>query len=309
MVTKVRWANPHVVIILESTTANGSKESWQLVGSAINMLERRGVKRATLKTGDRIRARGPVARNGSNSLVAGSLLMPDGQQVVLFGRVAELVGLIKPEQTSIGFDKKRSIEKVAADKNGLFRIWTPRTTPRTDKNIGLPTWALTEFAWKAVEVYDPLNDDPAIKCIQAGMPVILDTPYPIAFDRRGEDIVLRTEEWDTERVIHMYASVAKQESAEPSIWGYSIGRWEADTLVISTARISYPFFDDLGTPQTGNLKMEERYRISPEEGVLVWEASFIDPIVFKEKIQISGDIVYYPNETIKKFNCTLASEN
>ncbi len=37
--------------------------------------------------------------------------------------------------------------------------------------------------------------------------------------------------------------------------------------------------------------------------------SFIDPIIFKEEIQISGDMVYYADETTKKFNCTLASEN
>jgi hypothetical protein len=74
------------------------------------------------------------------------------------------------------------------------------------------------------------------------------TPGPIEFVRSGDDILIRFEEDDAERLVHMTGNSL----TEPSLLGNSTGRWEGDTLVVETVDIDAPDFDDRGTPQGSN---------------------------------------------------------
>ncbi len=301
-VRQVSWINPHVVITVSHANSAGEEEIWTLVGSSVNLLRRLGVTRETLKEGDRVVATGPDSRSQARSMVAAVIEVANGEQVVMFGGVAERAGLIDANGTQKGVAaEKNPGQPVAGTRQGLFRVWTPRGRPNTGDDD--PAWPLTESARAALNEYDPLVDDPALSCIQAGMPVILDTPYPVEIGQVGGDIVIRTEEWDVVRTIHMNSSQEDQSNAAPSPWGYSLGRWDEDSLVISTMRINYPFFDDVGTPQSGELSVIERYRI--EDAVLVWEATFDDPEIFTDELAFQGDMVWVPGETVEPFNCTI----
>lgn len=93
-----------------------------------------------------------------------------------------------------------------------------------------------------------------------------------------------------------------------SPWGYSVGRWEDDTLVVTTTNIDYPYFDDLGTPQSELLQIVERYRFDAEEPRLYWQAVATDPNIFKAPVTLKGDMVWVPGEVVKRFDCTIPDE-
>lgn len=306
-VQKVYWINPHVRINIETVNAEGETEVWRLDGSAVNLLQRLGVTKDMLKAGDKIVAKGPASRRGEKVMLASLLVRPDGSQLVMFPGSAKRAGLIAADaNVSYAENEARFIPAPATSPPvDMFRVWTPDNKPTTDSGLGIPPWPLTESALAAVMTYDPIADDPAAACIQAGMPVILDTPYPVEFMQRGEDIVVRTEEWDVERTFHMNVEEGAANSQALSPWGYSVGHWEDDVLVVRTTGINYPFFDDLGTPQTDQMEIVERYRFDADEPRLYWEAVAMDPNVLTAPVVFEGDMVWVPGETVKPFNCTI----
>jgi len=303
-VQKVYWINPHVRINLETINADGQRETWRLDGSALNLLQRLGVTEDMLKAGDRVIAKGPASRRGLKTMLASVLVRQDGSQLVMFPGSARRAGLIG-SGTTVDYAEETPSFQPAPSVDGIFRVWTPDHKPTTDSGLGIPPWSLTDSALEAVAAYDPVSDDPAAACIQAGMPVILDTPYPVEFSKRGDDIVMRTEEWDVERTFHMSSNTDAAENQPRSPWGYSVGRWENGVLEVTTSRISYPFFDDLGTPQSGQLQVVERYRLDTEEPRLYWEAVATDPQVLKEPVMLEGDMIWVPGEIVKRFDCTI----
>ena len=58
-----------------------------------------------------------------------------------------------------------------------------------------------------------------------GMPAMMNNPYPIEFVDDGDRILLRLEEWDGRRVIHLNDDVnVDSQPATPT--GYSVGVWK-----------------------------------------------------------------------------------
>jgi hypothetical protein len=109
---------------------------------------------------------------------------------------------------------------------------------------------------------------------------------------------------DGMRIIHMNEDTIPND-VEPTSLGYSIGRWDGDVLVVETSRINYPYFDDLGTPQSGDLVFTERYTLSENDTRLDWVATAVDPEVFTESVNLSGYLVWVPGEEVKPFDCTV----
>lgn len=302
----VRWVNPHVQLKIETINENGEKEVWQLEASAVNLLRRLGLNRDVMKAGDHVIATGPVSRRGQKNMVASTITLDDGKTVALFPGSAARAGLIDAIPRADG-STQRSAAEIAADRDaahGLFRVWTPRKKATLDEGLGIAKWPLTESAKAQVADYNPLRDDPALRCVPAGMPIIMDNPYPMQFLEQGEDIVMHMELSDGMRLIHMNEDTVPDD-VEPTPLGYSIGKWEGNELVIETSKISYPYFDDLGTPQSGNLVFTERYRLSENDTRLDWDAVGDDPEVFTEPVILSGYLVWVPGEEVKPFDCTV----
>ena len=96
--------------------------------------------------------------------------------------------------------------RAAADRgDGIFRVWLP-TASKT------PDWAsdppLTDAARAAWQAFDAIRDDPVIDCTPPGMPQVITRSgrYAIRFVRSGDDIVLKNEYREIDRVIHMTAA-------------------------------------------------------------------------------------------------------
>ena len=302
----IRWVNPHVQLKIETVGENGDLELWQLEASAVNLLRRLGVDEDAIKAGDKVAATGPVSRRGLKTMIASTLTLPSGETVALFPGSAARAGLIASIPVADG-STQRDAAEIEADRaaaHNIFRVWTPRKKPTRDLGLGIAQWPLTEAAQAAVAAYNPLFDDPALRCVPAGMPIIMDNPYPMEFYEDGDDIIMHLELSDGLRRIHMNDETGGKGVA-PSPLGYSAGHWEGSELVIYTDKINYPFFDDLGTPQSGNLKIVERYALSEDESRLDWEALADDPEIFTEPVLLTGYLVWVPGEEVKPFDCTI----
>ena len=81
-VTKVEWMNPHIyfyVDVKDETT--GKITNWACEGAAPNGLYRNGWRKESLKAGDTVSVDGWRAKDGSNLMNAGSVVLPDGRKV------------------------------------------------------------------------------------------------------------------------------------------------------------------------------------------------------------------------------------
>ena len=79
--TKLEWANPHIWLYLDVKDASGNVVKWQCEGGAPNGLTRNGWTKDSLKPGDQITVEGWLAKDGSRTCNARSVMLPDGHRV------------------------------------------------------------------------------------------------------------------------------------------------------------------------------------------------------------------------------------
>ena len=80
-VKRFEWTNPHAFIFLEVKDAKGEAVEWEVEMMSLNHLRTYGWVRTTVKPGDVISAVGAPARNGSPSMIAGVVELPDGRKI------------------------------------------------------------------------------------------------------------------------------------------------------------------------------------------------------------------------------------
>jgi hypothetical protein len=278
-ITSVFWRNPHIRFTIDVPDRNGAVASWKMEAGSVNTLQRYGIS---------------------------DVFPPGGEEVVLNPNLAARIrppgGNPLPQELALADDVVADARLAA---HGIFRVWTPRSRPNTGS--GTDVWPLTPTGQAGRDAWDPLTDDPALRCIPPGIPVAMDNPYPIDFTEQGDDIIMRLEEWDGVRTIHLSPGASAADHPT-SHMGFSVGRWDGNTLIVTTTDIRYPFFDDVGTPQSPGAEIVERFTLSDDESRLDWQATISDPVNFTEPVTLNGHWVWVPGEQIKPYECTLQDD-
>jgi hypothetical protein len=138
------------------------------------------------------------------------------------------------------------------------------------------------------------------------MPGVIVNPYPVEFVNNGNEILLKIEEWDAVRTIHMIPNSGQAVIATPL--GHSVGRWEGETLVVTTTDISWPYYDDIGTPQTDAMVVEERFALRENGTRLDYSQSAFDPTILKSPAVLSGYFWLEEGTRIEPFNCRVGDQ-
>ena len=280
----VRWRNPHVTITVQGFTEGGAEALWILEGSDAGTLARRGLTDGHVRVGDRIRAAGSISNRRERWLATSHILLPSGTELV-FGRS----GNPRWAEDYIGGDALPAPAAITeeASSGGIFRLWMSDTGTPYVVEEEPPLTPAARAAWQA---YDGLRHDPVLDCAIPGMPRVMTVvgARPIQFEQQGEDILLRSENYNQTRLIHMAADEDPGD-VRASPLGYSRGRWEGDTLVVTTTRISWPYFDLpplIGIPQSEEVEIEERFTLT--DGRLVYDFRAYDPVNFTAPIEKTG---------------------
>ena len=86
VVVKVEWLNPHAYFYLDVTEkATGEIVNWACELTSPVGLMRRGWTRNSLRIGDEVTVEGPLARDGSSSLSAESVVLIETGTRLFFG--------------------------------------------------------------------------------------------------------------------------------------------------------------------------------------------------------------------------------
>lgn len=305
VITELSWRNPHARFQVSTEGADGTTQIWTVEMTSLTNLRRVGLDGQLLNVGDSIRVAGNPGRRDPTLLFAENLLLANGDEVVLEARS-------QPRWANLvrGREGPSGPGDTSAPELGIYRTWsTPTDQPLllvedTEPEFDYDRYPLTAAARASVASFDRISDSPILNCTSKGMPTIMEQPYPLEFVRQGNDILLRLEEYDTERLFHMDAS-ASAEGQPRSKLGYSIGRWEGDTLVVRTTRLNWPWFDVVGVPQSEDSEILERYTPSADGSRLDYSLTVTDPVNFTEPVTVSKFWVWYPTMTVEPFECRI----
>jgi hypothetical protein len=297
-VVSIAWRNPHVTFELRRTDDGGVNEVWKVEGSSANALLRVGIAPDVVDVGDHVVLTGALSRHGLPEMAGHVMTLADGTDVPIWPRPARLLGQeIRPAPLSAA-----AAEAARSRARGIFRVWARPDLQGLFLEGGyLP---FTPAARAAREAWNPLTDDPVLDCIPRGMSSVMNAPLPVEFVDRGDSILMRLEEWDRERTIHL-ASTVDPETQPRTPLGHSVGHWEGRTLVVTTTRISDEYFDDEGTPQGENAVIVERFTLSEDEMRLDYESIHDDPSTFAEPARQSSYWDWVPGEQIRRFDCAV----
>ena len=133
---------------------------------------------------------------------------------------------------------------------------------------------------------EPGAFNPTLNCLPDGVPHgdLLPEPFKIIHSP-GVIVML----YEVETTFRQIFTDGRKLPADPSpTWqGYSVGRWEGDTLVIETAGFNDSgWLDARGTGHSADLRVEERFR-RRDYGHLELTITITDPQTFTKPITVS----------------------
>jgi len=299
-ITRLVWRNPHVRFTMAVTNEAGDAEQWDVESIPVTRLTRVGVSQDLVEVGETVRVAGYPSRHGTNDVYAINLLLEDQREVLLDTPVARWT------DNTIGTGSDETPGARSADPSlGLFRVWSTDGNMLALGSMGPnESFRLTADARAAQDAWDPLTyDNPFRGCAPKGMPMIMEQPNPMEFLDEGDRILLKMEEYDAVRTIHMSDGASSQD-VEPSILGHSVGRWEGRTLVVHTDRIDWRYFNQRGLTQSAAIELDERFTPSEDGASLAYELTVTDPATFTEPAVIQKTWIWVPGDAVLPFDCT-----
>jgi hypothetical protein len=297
-ITEVRWQNPHVHLLVRGATDGAAVQVWDLETSSPGILRRTGIDASQVSVGDRVRVAGSPAVDGGPEMFARNVLLPDGRELLFSANAPVFEG-----RSIGGMSSWRTTEGDASRPElGLFRVWssTSASSMTLFPNIDYP---LTPTAREAVANFDRVIESQrmAASCEPKGMPWIMEQPYDIAFERDARDIVLRLEEYDVTRRIHM--NWQGDRSAQPySIHGFSTGVMDGRTLVVTTTNLDSKNFK-WEIPASTSANIVERFSPTEKGDRLDYEIVVTDRQVFTEPVRLTKYWLSIPGQELDAYNC------
>lgn len=304
-VTHVSWQNPHVRFTVSALDENGEAALWVIESTSVSTLRRMDIAAELVAVGDRITVAGNPSWSDPRQIYVNNLLLPGGQEVVMSARTAPRWSDRTLGTTGPGFVTSGG---VSDPSRGLFRVWsTPFGTPilfpeNVNFDFDFDRYPLTAAVQASLEAWDQVTDSPTLNCAVKGMPTIMEQPFPMEFVDAGDDILLRLEEYDLVRTIHMTAAPPDQAA---SLLGVSVGRWEDSALVVSTNRINWPHFDTVGIPLSEAVQIVERFMPSADGDRLDYEMTVTDPATFTQPVTLGKHWVWVPGVEVGIYDCVV----
>jgi len=317
-ITRLHWQNPHIHIFLEVTNDDGTVTEWDLESGSPTLMQRAGIPRDSLEEGMQVRVAAWPPLTEKVEAFATNVLLPDGTELLMqTGQEA----YFKDEVTGDFSYRFRTVGDRSHPELGIFRMWTftgadgflfPESINR---DYDMTQYPLTDVALEILENFDLARDNPTNNCQPKGMPLIMEQPLPMEIIRDGDNVVLRIEEYDLVRTIHIGEEGAPSDTPH-SLLGYSWGWWESSTgekgvepwqpestLVVETSHISFPWLNQRGIPLSRSASIEERFTMIEDGAFMDYTMVITDAVNLTTPVQLSKKWIHVPGVEILPFEC------
>lgn len=165
----------------------------------------------------------------------------------------------------------------------LHGVWS--TAPRRGTNsepVLTPEYAARAREYAEAQARGEIEDTPTANCIPAGMPRIMEQPYPIEVLLSPGKVTMVIEAYGQWRQIF---TDGREHPAEldPTFNGHSIGHWEGDVLVVDTVSFvtGTALGRSFGEQHSDQMHIVERIRLE-DQNTMIIETTIHDPEALQE---------------------------
>jgi len=160
---------------------------------------------------------------------------------------------------------------------------------------------------KAFDAGAPI-DDVTADCLPPGMPHIMVVPYPFEIMQTPGRVTMLYEYAGQVRRIYLDGT-QNPAGSDPTYYGFSVGRWEGDALLVHTTDIREDTQADFtGLPHSDALTIDERLRrVDPE--TLEDKITLTDPKAYAEPFTVTRIYKLHPTWTIGEYVCEENNRN
>jgi hypothetical protein len=190
------------------------------------------------------------------------------------------------------------------DRSGIWLAEPPKlrdvTTAYKEGELPIQPWALALYNERKDGAHS--DEDPDANCLSQGVPKLDMTPLPFKIIQDPGLVVILYEAFDQFRQIFMDGRELPKDP-NPSWLGYSIGKWEGDTLVVESIGFNgRVWLDQVGHPSTDAMHVTERFR-RRDFGHLEIQATIDDPKAYTKPWTITQPLVLLPDTDLIENVC------
>lgn len=318
VVTRIEWTPPSAFFFLDVRDATGTVANWAVdIGDPID-LERDGWKRSTLRIGETLTVEGVPARSEARQASAKSVMRagkrlfgpaprraaaapapvprwPDGR--VRLGPAAGKLGYWGRPSTKI-LVENAAAKTPMSDDGLLLNIGD------ADKVAPFLPWSKSLFETRQRRF---LQDDPYGRCIPPGGPRQFQMSNGFQFVEQkelGRILILLGGGDRNWRVVYTDGRpLGTAAEAVPSYYGFSVGRWEKDTLVVESVGYNEKFWlAPGGLPHTEALHLTERFTRT-DLNTLKYEVTVDDPRTYTRPWTGGWTIQWVADQDLPEYFC------
>jgi len=287
------FINPHGVLLIDAVNEAGEAVVYKCDLQARVQLARRGVDATLFTVGEPIVVEGFPARRDPYGCEFGTGYFADGSSFTMRST----------DEARTQFAAIRETRSAPGSARSIFGTWIRPGMFGDASGRGPTTGAdsITAAGEAALAGFDPVLGNPAIQC-SGSSPVWQWGPPGLATSISEVDgnVVIYHESMDTTRIVHMDLD-RHPDGIDGSEMGYSIGRWEGDTLVIDTAAFA-PGVLTGSILHTDQLTLEERLSVDADSGRLqiLWRAS--EPVYYAD-VLTGSQTLQSTDQALMRYDC------
>jgi hypothetical protein len=201
--------------------------------------------------------------------------------------------------------------RTAEGKPDLSGMWQAEMNPyRFDVIQDLKDESIFRPAAEAIfkqRLADFRRDDPVTNCLPAGPLEMLSATYRII---QSPAVLALLYESGTGRYRQIYMDGRNlPKDPNPAWLGYSVGRWEGDTLVVESNGFNdQTWLDRAGHPHSENLRVTERFR-RVDFGHMQFQITYDDPVTLTKPLSLSLMMNYAADTDMLENVCSEGSRD
>ena len=200
----------------------------------------------------------------------------------------------------------------ARDMSGIWRVRQRAGETLSTTAPSMTPWAQARYDAAKPGIgprSQPLGNDPIMICDPVGFPrILLFNAYPLEIVQLPDRIIEFFDFFYTHRTIWMDGRELPKDP-EPTWYGYSVGRWEGDTLIVQSSGYNdRSWLDEDGHPHSSDMRIEERYKRVNYDTIEL-TLTLTDPKAYARPwVSETKTLVADPKEEIREDVCVTSDE-
>ena len=219
-----------------------------------------------------------------------------------------------PPPTVVMGDLARRDIRVPESVPNFSGTWITLTSDRTMAPLDGGTTPFQPWARELFETRGNLERsgvpqfDPNANCVPPGLPRWLEVPFGFEIVQTADKMFFLSEIMHSFRVIHMDGK-PKPADYKPSDYGWSVGTWDGDMLVVETTGLNgFTPSDIEGRAKSTQMRVVERLRkVAPDQ--LEDTFTLYDPLTYTRPWTSRARFAWHPEARIQEYICEENNRN